>query len=241
MKREWKHTLLAAALTVGLGLPTVSNVAFAADRDVPEIVSEAKVVKESNDAVSFKLPEHGQVWLYDATSKKTLHSIDLKEGNTYGFNTRENRIYVNEKEGPRVDLDRDHTYRIYYVTANDRDERNRGGSRADRDRNDRDRADRNDRDRSSNTPSSRVPDTAKVVAEGRDEEMSYKAREDGVAYLWDNTNSKLLNTFNLRSGDRLTVSPRSNAVAVNEKTIKDNAELSRKVEYRVLFDVGNTR
>jgi len=236
MKREWKHIMFAAAITAGLGLGTAST-AYAQrdnrDREVPEIVDEAKVVKESSDAISFKLPEKGQVWLYDATEKKVLHSIALNEGNTYGFNTKENRIYVNEKEGPKIDLSSRNTYRIYYVTADARDTRE-----SSRDR-DRDR----DRDRGSSVAGkSNVPDTAKVVAEGRDEEMSYKARADGTAYLWDNTNNKLINTFNLRDGDRITVSPKSNAVSVNEKTIKgEDMELSRRAEYRLLFDTERTR
>lgn len=82
-----------------------------------------------------------------------------------------------------------------------------------------------------------VPDTAKVVDEGKDKEFSYKADNDGTAYLWDNTNNKLIQTFNLHSGDRLTISPKSNATAVNQKTVKVETNLDRHVYYKLLFDI----
>jgi hypothetical protein len=82
-----------------------------------------------------------------------------------------------------------------------------------------------------------VPDTAQLVMEGRDKELSYLAKAEGTAYLYDASHDKLIETFNLNAEDRLTISPKSNAMAVNGKTISRDIELDRKVTYRLLYDV----
>jgi hypothetical protein len=232
MLNGWKSTVVVAGLAIAFGLP-VGAVRAAQDpvklRDredndeVPGIPREAKVVKEEKREAKFELPDKGQVWLYDVDSKKTLHSIALNKGDTYAFNSKEDHVYVNGREGEKLSLNADHTFRIYFVTAEARDAKN-----------DRDR----DRDRDKDRDTKRVvPDTAKKVMDGKDEEFSYKAEEDGMAYLWDNTNNKLIETFHLTPGDRLTISPKSNAMSVNGKTVSRDIELSRHVEYRLLWDV----
>ncbi|HEX8339726.1 MAG TPA: hypothetical protein VF624_02350 [Tepidisphaeraceae bacterium] len=213
-----------------------------AQRDVPKIVREARKVEESKREAEYTIPEDGQVWLVDMTAgERPIHSIELKKGMRYGFNTRDNAVQVNGKSGEAIDFNRDHTYAIFYVTEEARDAVN-GGRRVRRD-DDRgntassaDRADREDRRSRQTADRARVPDTAEVVAEGRNEELSYEAKADGMAYLYNATDNKVIESWRLERGERITVSPRSNAIAIDQKTASRDIDLDKRSNYRLLFD-----
>ncbi|HEY0008091.1 MAG TPA: hypothetical protein VGB55_05165, partial [Tepidisphaeraceae bacterium] len=66
-------------------------------------------------------------------------------------------------------------------------------------------------------------------------DVSYKAAADGQLFLYDKTNSELVQTFNIEKGQRLTVSPEGDAIAVDGKTITRGKGLSKRAEYRLLF------
>jgi hypothetical protein len=57
-----------------------------------------------------------------------------------------------------------------------------------------------------------------------------------MAYLYDASHDQLIETFRLSAGDRVTISPKSNAMSVNGKTVSRDIELDRKVTYKLLFD-----
>lgn len=169
----------------------------------------AKLVVEEETEGRFRLPATGKVWLVDAKGGDILHTASLKENDVYAFNAREDHVYLNGKELEKVTLSSERVYHIYYLAT----------------------------ERPSRQPERPVPDTAKVVQEGRDKQLSYKAEANGTAYLYDASNDKLIETFNLRPGDRLTISPRDNAMSVNGKQISKDVPLSRRVVYRLLYNV----
>jgi len=82
----------------------------------------------------------------------------------------------------------------------------------------------------------RVPDSAKVVAEGRSSDMSFKANDDGRAYLYDATNDRLVNSWVVEKGQRLTVSPDNKAISLDGRAVSSSTELNTKTNYRLLFD-----
>ncbi|HEY0007659.1 MAG TPA: hypothetical protein VGB55_02950 [Tepidisphaeraceae bacterium] len=228
MNKHWTSKIVIAGVTVALGLPmTATTFAERQDRserrnndEEPKIVKEARIVREGKgEELEYKAPEDGQVWLYDATNKEVLHSMSIRSGQTYGVNPKNDYVVVNGKEGEGVKVDPDNKYRIYFVTEEERDEKNS----------------KNRRDDSSRSTSSKIPDSATVVAEGRDEDLSVKADDDVKVYIQDKGNNQVVETFTLERGQRLTISPRDNAMTIDGKSAS-KTDLSRKVQYRIYFD-----
>jgi hypothetical protein len=83
---------------------------------------------------------------------------------------------------------------------------------------------------------SRVPASAEVVAEGRSRDLSYKADEDGRLYLYDASDDRLINSWDVKKGQRLTVSPDNNAISLEGRPISSSTALSGRSNYRLLFD-----
>jgi hypothetical protein len=83
---------------------------------------------------------------------------------------------------------------------------------------------------------SRVPSSAEVVAEGRGRDLSYKADDDGRVYLYDASNNQLVNSWDVKSGQRLTVSPDNNAISLEGRAISSSTKLNSRTSYRLLFD-----
>jgi len=229
MKADWKNNLVAAGVLAAVLAPAgltlaaghapaqlAKHEAADTDTDLPGVNPHAKRVEQSDTEAEFKVPADGQVWLYDATDKSVEHSISVREGNTYAFNTKKNAVYVNGKEGAKVDLTPKHTYRIYFVSNADR-----GGPAREADL---------------------VPHTATVVAEGRGKDLIYKATSgEGIVYLWDRTNHELVNTFHVMKNQVLAIEPKKNRIALEDKVIVKDADLKTDADYRLLFDAKHAR
>jgi hypothetical protein len=233
MNQHWKRNIVIAGLTVALGMPVVS---VYADRDYesskrnddeePKIVREARIVEEGrNEKLETTAKADGQVWLYDASKKEVVHSITLKKGQRYGIDPKHDYVIVNGKEGERFKFNNRSTYRIYYVTEEDRDARHAAS-----DGKQKERRERLAREKV------QVPDGATLVAEGRDEDLTARARERGTFWLYDNTNKRTIETFNVSDGDRLIVSPKNNAIAFNDQRISRDVPLSRENGYKLFFE-----
>ena len=217
-----------AALAVGLaGFHAQTHAAGREPEDkIPEIVDEAKVVKEGTGRIEYTAREKGQVWLYDVEDRQAKHSISVSPGDRYSIDPREDRVYFNDRDAAKVSLDNDHRYRIYYVTAEERDARH-----------DRSDEKRKDAKESRKPEKARVPDTAQMVAEGRDKDLTVELNRAGTIYLWDHSNNEVINTFNVNKGQTLVVSPGNNTVTLDGKRVRaDDLELNRRVHYRLLFD-----
>ncbi len=99
----------------------------------------------------------------------------------------------------------------------------------DKDTDRKDRVDRID-------TTSRVPSSAEVVAEGSGRDLSYKADDDGRVYLYDASNNQLVNSWDVKSGQRLTVSPDNDAISLEGRAISSSTKLNSRTSYKLLFD-----
>jgi hypothetical protein len=190
------------------------------DRD-SGIPRSARLVDEDTTEVSYTAKSDGRIYLFDATDGRLRHNMNLREGDKYVADGDDDEITVNGR-ATEVSLEKANKYRLYFDASRDVD-RN--------DRNDRnsDRVDRNEK--------GRVPDTATVVASGRgSRELSYRARDEGTLYLYDSTNDKLVNTFNVESGQTLVVSAEDGKAVLDGKTITRDLNTSGRSEYKLLFD-----
>ncbi len=199
--------MMLASLAIARG----ANSTNALKDEKPVLPRGAKTVVELKEEGKFKLPAAGKVWLIDSESGEIAHTGSYAEGDVYAFNAKEDKVYCNSKEVDKVKLDPERLYKIKYLANDAKPAPKPNDGRP-------------------------VPDTAKVVVEGRDKELSYETKVDGMAYLYDASHDELIETFRLSAGDRVTISPKSNAMSVNGKTVSRDIELDRKVTYKLLFD-----
>jgi hypothetical protein len=191
------------------------------------IPSNARKVAEGRGALSYRATSNGRVYLYDATDRQVLFTDDLLEGDSLVMDATEDSVSINGRQARKVRLSSENTHRLYFdgrrtSSRDDRDTRNSD---------DRDRLDRDTRD-----VSRPVPDDAAIVAEARaGRELSFKAPDNGRAYLYSVTDSKLVETYTVRRGQRLTVSPADGLVAIDGKTVGRGQDFDRRATYRLLF------
>ncbi len=79
-----------------------------------------------------------------------------------------------------------------------------------------------------------VPKKAEIVAEGRGD-LSYKARRDGVIYVYDYDDTATLFRQRIREGQRLTISPEQNRATLDGKKVYDE-DLKKKHIHRLYFE-----
>lgn len=198
-------------------------------RDDPYgVPRDAKVVLEQNGELRYTVPADGKIYLLDVRSEKVMDSRNIRRGQEYVVNPKDQKVWVDNERVADPALDKNHTYRVLF--ADPKQDRDHYDTRDDR------RGDRRDDDRAAKNglPTSGVPDTAKLVKEGRRDDLSWVATDNGTVYLYDATGSKLIEMFNVRRGQRLTVSP-SNGVASLEGNEVMRRPMGTKSTYRLLF------
>lgn len=204
------------------------------DREDYRIPSDARLVKEGVGELTFRAGSNGRMWLYDEKDRRTLYFVDLLDGDDIVVNPREDRVYINRRSVAKLSLSSERVYRMYF------DGRRTWGTRPDYTRPDPTRPDhdRPDHNRPDKPVVRPVPDTAKLVAESKSGgDLAYRAQGTGTLYLWDNSNNALIETFNLRKGQRLLVSPSKDIATLDGKTVMQRKGISKRANYRLLFDV----
>jgi hypothetical protein len=240
-----RRTLLTAAVLVSTvpligasclstGDDTTSRRNDRNDRDdrISSIPSDAKVVAQGTGDLTYRSRGPGRLYVYDATDRTVRYTLNMVEADTFAMNAGEDRVYVNGQTADKVKLEDENRYRLYFQSNRstyDRDDRDY------RDRDSRDRDTRDTRDTRDSDITRPVPDTAKTVDEARGRDLSFKADDDGRAYLYDASNDKLIQTYTVRRGQRLTVSPANDAVSLDGKPVRTSQNLDRRTTYRLLF------
>jgi hypothetical protein len=226
MTSVWKRSIVAAALAVSLtgvacditgNRDDSSGKTGTLDRETG-IPRNAKVVAEDEEKVSFKARDDGRIYLYDVTDKSLRHNTNLRSGDVYVADGDKDQITLNGERVVKTSLVKAHKYRLYYLVDT------RSDYRDDRDRRD---------DRSRDDSRARVPNSAQVVASGRN--LTYRASDDGTAYLYDSNDDRLVDTFNLERGQNLSISADGRAM-LDGRTIKRDLDVSSRHNYKLLFD-----
>lgn len=220
---NWTNAFLGTGLTFAIGLSGCSAIDDLRGKDddndsdiknVARIPDNARVVEEDRGSLDWTATDDGTLYLFDASDKNVLYTSQVRRGQRIGFDAKDDEVSVNGKEVKSLSMADDNTYRIYFLA--DRESRNDRG---------------NDR-----ISSGRVPDSARVVDESRGGDLQYRADDAGTVYLWNNTDNRLINTFNVERGQSISVSPRSGRAALNGRIIVDDMKLNTRDEYRLLFD-----
>ncbi|MBC7782208.1 MAG: hypothetical protein H7144_00095 [Burkholderiales bacterium] len=182
------------------------------------IPEDARLVKEGSGEIRYRATANGRIWLYDVQERSVRYQTDLLDGDTVRVVPQDDRVYINDTSVKVKSLPDDRAHRIYF------DGRRGNG---------------NDRVLGREDEPSRmtgVPSGAEVVVESRGtEDLSYKARENGRVYLYDQTNSRLVATFNIKKGQRVTVVPANDNAAIDGRIVLEGKGLSRRSTYRLLF------
>ncbi len=187
------------------------------------IPDDARLITSGKGDIGFRAASNGRMWLYEERDRRVLYYVDLLDGDDLRVMPGEDKIFINGRTAERMSLSGDRVHRIYF-----------DGRRAYTERNKPSRND--DRDRVQNSPTRLVPDSAKMVAEGKGTDLSYKAADDGKLYLYDNSNNVLIQTFTLRKGQRFTVSPANDLATIDGKSVLSKKGLSKRATYRLLFN-----
>lgn len=202
------------------------------DRDDYRIPSDARLVKEGVGELTFRAGSNGRMWIYDEKDRKTVYFVDLLDGDDVAVDAKEDRVYINRRSVAKLSLSSERVYRLYF------DGRRSWNNRPDYNRPDYNRPDYNRPDRPEKPIARPVPDSARQVAESKSGgDLAYRAQGNGTLYLWDNSNNVLIETFNLRKGQRLLVSPSKDVATLDGKTVMQHKGISKRATYRLLFDV----
>lgn len=216
------YLLVASALSTQLGggcLATTNEDRYN-DRPHPNydndrLPSNARLIKQGRGELTFRAESTGRVYILNDRTREIIRSEDLYDGDTFTLLPDDNRIRINREE-KKLELKRDDVHRLYF------DGRRTSGAH-----------DKPDKPTEIKRP---VPDTAKTVAEtSRGGELSYKASSNGKAYFYDNSNNVLVETFNIKKGQRLTINVDQGIGTLDGKQVLKKS-LSRRATYRLLFD-----
>ncbi len=195
------------------------------EEDKNRVPSNARLIKQGRGEIGFRAGSNGRAYVLDERNRDVVYTEDLLEGDTFAVMPDDNRIRINNRER-KVELKRDNAHRIYFD--------GRRGVYGDT-------YNRPDPNRPQDKPAPPdvkrpVPDSAKTMAEtARGGELSFKASDNGKAYLYDNSNNVLIGTWSIKKNQRLTINVDQGIGTIDGKQVFKKS-LSQRATYRLLFD-----
>lgn len=201
---------------------------------------DAQLVAEGRDVIRYRADRPGRVYLYDADARSVVDDRALGRGEEYIVSPKDDRAWIGDERVLTYDFDRDRSHRIYFVPDN----------RSARDEPRRDEPRRDDPTAGPTKPKpdsppvfggggagAAVPKSARILAEGRGSDLSFKADGIGTVYIYDADNKSTVATYRLKDGQRFTISPTSGEAAVDGKVVFRKS-LSNKRTYKLYFDLN---
>ncbi len=205
------------------------------------IPRDADLVTEGRDLIRYRAEQDGRVYIYDADARRVLGSYRIVRGRELIVSPKDDRAWIDDKRVLDYDFDRSHTHRIYML-------------------NDRQSSRPPDRDREPPRPEPTkpakpqpeqpvgpvfggggagavVPKSATIAREGKGTDLSFEADGVGTVYVYDLDAKTTVATFNLKRGQRFTVSPGSGEAAVDGKVVFKKSLSTRKT-YRLYFNLN---
>jgi hypothetical protein len=200
-------TALAANMAGGCASSTTA--------DKPSVPLEAQLVDEGAGQLSHRARSDGRIYLYDARDRAVMDNRSLRRGQEYVAIPNENKALVDDKRVLDKDLKREHPHRLYFLAD---------------DQGDRDTSEPDDR----SLVRGRIPNDAVRVIDGAGR-LTYTAREDGRAYIYDEDVDRVILERDLLRHEQLVLDPDEDSITVNgEKVFKGNLE--RKHSHRIYFE-----
>lgn len=187
------------------------------EEKINEIPRRAAILGEGRGVLEYKTDADGDLYVQDLKDVNTIVKRHVYRGQIVRVVPDENRVRVDDDTIYRGDLKKNHVHRVYLL----RDRR------FDDDRRMEDRRDDSDH-------SNIVPRDAKVIGEGANKEISFKADHDGEAYLLESDARKLITTIDVKRGQRFTFSPGINRITVDGKTVLKK-DFDPRTKYRIYF------
>jgi hypothetical protein len=204
------------------------------------IPRDAQLIEEGRDTLRYRAEQDGRVYAYDADARRVLGSYDISRGREFIVSPKDSRAWIDDKRVLDYNFDRDHIHRIYFLP----------------DRNDRGEPARPEPTKpqpakpqpTKPTPEpvgpvfgggagATVPKSASIAREGKGTDLSFEAAGVGTVYIYDVENKTTLATYNLKKGQRFTVSPLTGEAAVDGKVVI-RKQMSTKRTYRLYFNLN---
>lgn len=207
-----------------LGAGCVSNTSSGPGTQVEDKINEiprrAAILREGRGTLEFTTDTDGDLYVQDLKDVRTIVTHRVHRGQVVRVVPDENRVRLDDDSIYTGDLKKNHVHRVYLL----RDRR------FEEDR----KSDRNNRDDDRNDNRNAVPSSAKLIGEGQNKELSFKADHSGRAYLIEADTRKLMATVDLDRGERFTFSPGSNRVTVDGRKVVSK-DFDTRFKYRVYF------
>jgi len=189
------------------------------------VPKSADLVQEGREQMRWRADRAGRVYLYEADDRRVLGNYPISSGQEFIVSPKDARAWIDETRVLDYSFDREHTHRIYFLS--DR---------------------RTDREppREPDQPAgpifgggagATVPKSATIPIEGRGEDLSFEADGVGTVYIYDVDAKNTIATYNLKKGQRFTVSPGSGEASVDGRVVIRKSMNVRKT-YRLYFNLN---
>jgi hypothetical protein len=192
------------------------------------IPQRADIVAEGRGELTFKADADGELFVQDLKDERTILQRRITRGQRVTVFPDDNRIRLDDDTVSKSDLKREHTHRIYLL-------RDRRFEDNDRDRSeDRDRVNDRTIDRRPGRDVEPLPSGAQLMGEGRNREIDFIPSVNGKAYIYDETERRVVAVVDVRAKKRFVFSPGADRASVDGKRVLDD-DFDTRVHYRVYF------
>ena len=84
------------------------------------VPSDAERVKEGEGELSYAARDNGMVYLYDVDARRVVDTQRVRKGQRYTIDPNRDLATLDGRPVYEQNLDRDHTYRLYFLSERDR-------------------------------------------------------------------------------------------------------------------------
>jgi hypothetical protein len=191
------------------------------DRRPNRIPRSADVVGEGYEKLLWRADMNGRYYVYDVTRDRIIFDAPISRGQELYLDAKRDRVSVDGKDVPNLDVKRDSFHRIYFTAS-----RNGAGYAGPQ------RPPPRDDDGDSRDPN--LPRGAERLVSGRGNLAIHAAPADGTVYVYDDTARRIVHQSDLKRGNSFQIFPAKDYVNVNSKRAAD-VRLSADGRYSLYF------
>lgn len=184
------------------------------DSDIEPITlpRNAKRVTDGRGVLTHTAARDGRVYLYDVDDRTLIDNRPMRRGQEYRVDPDQDKATLDGKKVYDNDLKRDHNHRLYFLADNSRDDRE---------------DDRDDR-------ISGLPRDARSVEHGAGK-ISYRADRDGMVYIVDREDKKIIVKRGVRRDQQIVITPDKDRIEMDGVKIY-NGNLVKDHEHEIYLD-----
>ena len=178
------------------------------DQNIPR---RARLVEEGRGTIRYRAPQDGQVWLQDRDRRSVIADYRIRRGREFIVSPSDGRAWIDDERVLNHSFNTGNTHRIYFAPDDGWDNGGSGGG----------------------SLPSEIRD-AQRVAFGRGD-ISYVARHGGKVWVFDVTDGGIVYRSDIRTDDRILVSPERNYISLRESQSRGSHRLNTRHDYAIYY------